>query len=42
MQPLDIIAKFFLIFGQEFVLVPLIIIGFLALSEPPRVYTRGI
>ena len=32
-QPLDIIAKFFLIFGQEFVLVPLIIIGFLTLNK---------
>ena len=32
-QPLDIIAKFFLIFGQEFVLVPLIIIGFLAINK---------
>ena len=33
MQLLDIVAKFFLIFGQEFVLIPLIIFGFLALNK---------
>jgi undecaprenyl-diphosphatase len=33
MQSLDSIAKFFLIFGQEFVLVPLVIIGFLVLNK---------
>ncbi len=33
MQYLDIIAKFFLVFGQEFILIPLIIIGFLALNK---------
>ena len=30
---LDTIAKFFLVFGQEFILIPLIIIGFLALNK---------
>ena len=30
---IDTIAKFFLVFGQEFILIPLIIIGFLALNK---------
>ena len=33
MQYLDITSKFFLVFGQEFILIPLIIIGFLALNK---------
>lgn len=33
MQYLDIIAKFFLVFGQEFILIPLITIGFFALNK---------